>query len=160
MSRKRTRLLASGAAGPEVHFIGNVEGRDVMTDHVDVVVTDGFTGNVVLKTLEGGVKAVVGAVLAALTSSDEAKEAAKTLMGAFAPLASELDPDTYGGAVLLGVNGVCVISHGSSGSRAIFNAIKVAHHAAADKLVARVEAVIASGTAASSAAAPNGAGAS
>jgi glycerol-3-phosphate acyltransferase PlsX len=151
-------LLASGAAGPEVHFIGNVEGRDVMTDHVDVVVTDGFTGNVVLKTLEGGVKAVVGAVLAALTSSDEAKEAAKTLMGALAPLAAELDPDTYGGAVLLGVNGVCVISHGSSGARAIFNAVKVAHHAAADKLVARVEAVIASGAAAAPPAVPAAAG--
>ena len=52
-------LLRDGAAGPEVRFIGNVEGRDVMTDRVDVVVTDGFTGNVVLKTLEGGVKTVV-----------------------------------------------------------------------------------------------------
>jgi glycerol-3-phosphate acyltransferase PlsX len=137
--------LAAGEAGPDVRFIGNVEGRDVMTDHVDVVVTDGFTGNVVLKTLEGGVRAVVDGVLSALTSSDEAKEAAKTLMGALAPLATELDPDTHGGAVLLGVNGVCVISHGSSGARAIFNAIKVAHHAADDKLVARIEAAIASG---------------
>jgi phosphate acyltransferase len=67
------------------------------------------------------------------------------VMPALVPLASELDPDTYGGAVLLGVNGVCVISHGSSGSRAILNAVRVAHHAAADKLVARIEAVIASG---------------
>ena len=66
-------------------------------------------------------------------------------MLALAPLATEFDPDTYGGAVLLGVNGVCVISHGSSGRRAILNAVKVAHQAAADKLVARIEAVIASG---------------
>jgi glycerol-3-phosphate acyltransferase PlsX len=138
-------LLDAGAAGPDVRFIGNVEGRDVMTEDVDVVVTDGFTGNVVLKTLEGAVKAVVGAVLAALTSTDEVKEAAKAVMPALMPLATELDPDTYGGAVLLGVNGVCVISHGSSGARAIVNAIKVAHHAAEDKLVARIEAVVASG---------------
>jgi glycerol-3-phosphate acyltransferase PlsX len=140
-------LLEGGAAGPHVHFIGNVEGRDVMTDRVDVVVTDGYTGNVVLKTLEGGVKAVVGAVLSALTSSDEVKEAAKGVMPALLPLAAEFDPDTYGGAVLLGVNGVCVISHGSSGARAILNAIKVAHHAVEDKLVARIEAVVGSGVA-------------
>jgi phosphate acyltransferase len=138
-------LLQEGAAGPDVRFIGNVEGRDVMTDGVDVVVTDGFTGNVVLKTLEGGVKTVVEGIASALTSSDEVKEAAKVVMEALVPLANELDPDTYGGAVLLGVDGVCVISHGSSGRRAILNAVKVAHHAASDKLVARIEAVIASG---------------
>jgi len=138
-------LLASGAAGPDVRFIGNVEGRDVMTDRVDVVVTDGFTGNVVLKTLEGGVGTLVEGVMGALTSSDEVKEAARAVMPALSALASELDPDTYGGAVLLGVDGVCVISHGSSGRRAILHAVEVAHHAAADKLVARIEGVIASG---------------
>jgi len=138
-------LLSAGAAGPDVHFIGNVEGRDVMSDRVDVVVTDGFTGNVVLKTLEGGVKTVVSAVLRALTSTEGAKRAAKEAMPALASLAAELDPDTYGGAVLVGVNGVCVISHGSSGARAILNAIKVAHDAAADKLLERMEAVVHSG---------------
>jgi glycerol-3-phosphate acyltransferase PlsX len=138
-------LLADGAAGPDVRFIGNVEGRDVMTDRVDVVVTDGFTGNVVLKTLEGGVKTVVEGIMVALTQNDEVKEAAKVVLQALAPLADELDPDTYGGAVLLGVEGVCVISHGSSGRRAVLNAVKVAHHAASDKLVARIEAVIATG---------------
>ncbi|HTV11521.1 MAG TPA: phosphate acyltransferase PlsX [Acidimicrobiales bacterium] len=137
-------LLATGAAGPQVKFIGNVEGRDVMTDHVDVVVTDGFTGNVVLKTLEGGVKAVVGGVLAALTSTEDVKEAARAVMPALMPLAAELDPDTYGGAVLLGVNGVCVIGHGSSSARAVVNAIKVAQHAVEEGLVARIEAVIGS----------------
>lgn len=140
-------LLAAGAAGPEVHFVGNVEGRDVMSERVDVVVTDGFTGNVVLKTLEGAVRAVVGGVISALTSTEEVKEAAQALMPALAPLAAELDPDTYGGAVLLGVAGVCVISHGSSGAKAIVNAIKVAHHAVTERLVERVEAVIASGAA-------------
>jgi glycerol-3-phosphate acyltransferase PlsX len=138
-------LLDGGAAGPDVRFIGNVEGRDVMTERVDVIVTDGFTGNVVLKTLEGGVKAVVGGVMAALTGSDEVKEAAKVMMGALLPLATELDPDTHGGAVLLGVNGVCVISHGSSNAKAIVNAIKVAQHAVSDNLVDRIQVVIASG---------------
>ena len=137
-------LLDAGAAGPQVRFIGNVEGRDVMTDRVDVVVTDGFTGNVVLKTLEGGVKAVVAGVLSALTSTEEVKEAARAVMPALMPLAAELDPDSYGGAVLLGVNGVCVISHGSSSARAIASAIRVAQHAYEEKLVARIEAVIAS----------------
>jgi glycerol-3-phosphate acyltransferase PlsX len=145
MVKEAHALLADGAAGPDVKFIGNVEGRDVMSDRVDVVVTDGFTGNVVLKTLEGAVKAVVGGVLGALTGSEEVKEAAKKVMPALVPLAEQMDPDTTGGAVLLGVNGVCVISHGSSGSRAIVNAVTVAHHAAADKLVARIEAVIATG---------------
>lgn len=138
-------LLAAGAAGPEVRFIGNVEGRDVMSERVDVVVTDGYTGNVVLKTLEGSVRAVVGSVLEALTSTQDVKEAAKAAMPALAALAEALDPDTTGGAVLVGVNGVCVISHGSSGAKAIVNAIKVAQHAVSEKLVERIEAVIASG---------------
>ncbi|HUB69560.1 MAG TPA: phosphate acyltransferase PlsX [Acidimicrobiales bacterium] len=135
-------LLEGGAAGPQVHFIGNVEGRDVMTERVDVVVTDGFTGNVVLKTLEGAVRAVSGAVLGALTSTEEVKEAARAVMPALMPLAAQIDPDTYGGAILLGVNGVCVISHGSSSARAIVNAIKVARHAVDEKLVARLEDVL------------------
>jgi glycerol-3-phosphate acyltransferase PlsX len=90
------------------------------------------------------VTAVVGAVIGALSSTDEVREAAKGVMPALLPIATEFDPDTYGGAVLLGVNGVCVISHGSSGARAIVNAIKVAHHAVSDKLVARIESVIGS----------------
>ncbi len=132
-------LLASGAGGPAVHFVGNVEGRDVMSDAVDVVVTDGFTGNVVLKTLEGSLKLVVNRVLGAMTASDEAKQAAEVLMPALAPLARELDPDTYGGALLLGVNGVCVISHGSSRAAAIVNAVKVAHDSVRHRLIAQLE---------------------
>jgi glycerol-3-phosphate acyltransferase PlsX len=136
-------LLAGGAAGPAVRFIGNVEGRDVMSDRVDVVVTDGFTGNVVLKTLEGGVKTVVNQVLAAMTGSAEAREAARTLLPALAHLGAELDPDTYGGALLLGVDGVCIISHGSSKATAIVNAVKVAHDAVEHQLVAQLQDAIA-----------------
>jgi glycerol-3-phosphate acyltransferase PlsX len=141
-------LLESGAGGRHVNFIGNVEGRDVMSDRVDVVVTDGFTGNVVLKTLEGAVKAVVGGVLKALAGeggAPDVKEAAKTVMSALSPLATELDPDTQGGAVLLGVAGVCVISHGSSGAMAILNAIRVARHAVEENLLERVEAALLQG---------------
>jgi len=117
---KETHALLDDLSG--LNFIGNVEGRDIMSDDVDVVVTDGFTGNVVLKTLEGGLKTMVSAVFGALASADSAAEA----LGLLAPLATELDPDTYGGAVLLGVNGVSIISHGSSGANAIVNAVGVA----------------------------------
>lgn len=124
-------LLEAGAAGPSVKFIGNVEGRDVMSDAVDVVVTDGFTGNVVLKTLEGGMKFAFKAVLGAMPAGD----AATSLLDGLMPLVTEMDPDTYGGAMLLGVDGVCIISHGSSSARAIVNAVGVAHHAVEEGLV-------------------------
>jgi phosphate acyltransferase len=136
-------LLASGSAGADVHFIGNVEGRDVMTDLVDVVVTDGFTGNVVLKTLEGSLKFALGAVMEAFNSSAETRQAAEVLMPALLPLAAELDPDSYGGAVLLGVKGVCIISHGSASSRAIVNAVRVARDAVTEGLVERVRQAVA-----------------
>jgi glycerol-3-phosphate acyltransferase PlsX len=113
-------------AGTGIRFVGNVEGRDIVSDRVDVVVTDGFTGNVTLKTLEGGVRAVVDAVLAAFGSTDETKAAARVLLPALAPLADQLDPDSTGGAMLLGVDGVCIISHGSSSARAVVNALAVA----------------------------------
>jgi glycerol-3-phosphate acyltransferase PlsX len=121
---KETNELLAGGSG--VRFIGNVEGRDIVSDRVDVVVTDGFTGNVTLKTLEGGVRAVVDAVLAAFGSNDETRAAAKVLLPALAPLADQLDPDSTGGAMLLGVDGVCIISHGSSSARAVVNALAVA----------------------------------
>ena len=114
---KETNGLLRAGAG--LRFVGNVEGRDIMTDAVDVVVTDGFTGNVVLKTLEGGLKALVGAVADAVGEVPGAVEA-------LLPLAAQFDPDNTGGAMLLGVDGVCIISHGSSSATAIVNAVKVA----------------------------------
>jgi glycerol-3-phosphate acyltransferase PlsX len=147
LAKEAHGLLAGGAAGPEVHFIGNVEGRDVMSDAADVVVTDGFTGNVVLKALEGAMKFAFGAVLRALGSERVAPAARDALVGELLPLAGELDPDTYGGAVLLGVDGVCIIGHGSSSSRAIVNAVEVARRAVADDLVGELRrAVAASGS--------------
>jgi len=122
------KLLAEGTWIGETgaQFIGNVEGRDIMTDDVDVVVTDGFTGNVALKTLEGSLKSIINSLLAAFDSSDEARAAAAALWPSLMPLYDSLDPENTGGAMLLGVDGVCIISHGSSSDRAMVNAVRVA----------------------------------
>src|SRR6478736_4442956 len=116
-------------------FVGNVEGRDIMSPDVDVVVTDGFTGNVVLKTLEGGMRSLVDAILGAFGTDETTQAAAETLMPALLPLYATLDPDNTGGAMRLGVNGVCVISHGSSSANAVFNAVQVAHELVRNDLV-------------------------
>jgi glycerol-3-phosphate acyltransferase PlsX len=135
-------LLAEAELAGE--FVGNVEGRDIMTDDVDVVVTDGFTGNVALKTLEGGLKALVNALFSVFGATDEAKAAADVLMPHLLPLCAQLDPDSYGGAMLLGVDGVCIISHGSSSATAVVNAVRVAaemvDHGVVDKLRSAVTA--------------------
>src|SRR4051794_38892484 len=129
---------------PGIRFIGNVEGRDLLTDEVDVVVTDGFTGNVALKTLEGGMKFLRDAVFAAMLSTPEAQKASETLLPLLLPLAEDLDPDSHGGAMALGLQGVCIISHGSSSAKAIVNAVKVAKDMVESELVTKVqEAVIA-----------------
>jgi phosphate acyltransferase len=143
LAKDTNELLRAGAAGPDVNFIGNVEGRDIMSDDVDVVVTDGFTGNVVLKTLEGGMKFFAGKVFESLTATPEAKEAAKVLLPQLMPLAEALDPSTYGGAMLLGTNGVCIISHGSSSAVAIRNAARVARDMRDADLVGAIAAAIA-----------------
>jgi phosphate acyltransferase len=124
-------------------FIGNVEGRDVMTDGVDVVVTDGFTGNVVLKTLEGGLRTLVGAIFEAFGSSPEAKAASDVLLPALLPLYTAVDPDNTGGAMLLGVDGLCLISHGSSSATAIVNAVRVAKELHDAGIVERLRAAVA-----------------
>jgi glycerol-3-phosphate acyltransferase PlsX len=123
------KLLADPAwiGATNATFIGNVEGRDLMTDAADVVVTDGFTGNVALKTLEGGMRALVGGVLGAFDTDDATRAASEVLLPALAPLYAQLDPENVGGAMLLGVDGVCIISHGSSSATAMVNAIGIAH---------------------------------
>ena len=128
LAKETHKLLAEGSWIGETgaQFIGNVEGRDIMTDDVDVVVTDGFTGNVALKTLEGSLKSIINSLLAAFDSSDEARAAAAALWPSLMPLYDSLDPENTGGAMLLGVDGVCIISHGSSSDRAMVNAVRVA----------------------------------
>jgi glycerol-3-phosphate acyltransferase PlsX len=107
-------------------FVGNVEGRDLMGDVADVVVTDGFTGNVALKSMEGAVKAMAKALLETF-AAPENQAAAEALLPALAELYATFSPETYGGAMLLGVEGVCIISHGSSSPTAIVNALRVAY---------------------------------
>ena len=121
--RKETFELLSVASG--INFIGNVEGRDIMTPDVDVVVTDGFTGNVALKTLEGTMRMIVKELFASI-GEPQYKEHTEALMPALLNLYAKFDPDSTGGAILLGVDGVCIISHGSSSARAMLNGIKVA----------------------------------
>lgn len=121
---KEVHHLLDGAPG--VNFIGNIEGHDVATDLVDVVVTDGFSGNVVLKTLEGGLEVIVGVIRAGLASTAETRAAADVLAPVLEPLFDYMGPEATGGAVLLGVEGVCIISHGRSSARAVTNAIALA----------------------------------
>ncbi|HLG92382.1 MAG TPA: phosphate acyltransferase PlsX [Acidimicrobiales bacterium] len=129
---------AALAAGAGVSFVGNVEGRDLLTRAADVVVTDGFTGNVALKTLEGGLKVFMSVLLEAASASEEAKAAAEVLLEAMGPAIGQFDPDRTGGALLLGVDGVCVISHGSSSAAAIESAVSVAWDMAGRGLVRRL----------------------
>ncbi|MGH9138931.1 MAG: phosphate acyltransferase PlsX [Acidimicrobiales bacterium] len=131
-------LAAAGA-----RFVGNVEGRDLMTDAADVVVCDGFTGNVALKTLEGGLKQIVGALFEVFGASEETQAATDVLMPHLLPLYLTLDPDSTGGALLLGVDGVCIISHGSSSATAILNAVKVAADAVEADLVGQLRTAVA-----------------
>ena len=138
---KETHELLAAQTG--INFVGNVEGRDLMLDEADVIVTDGFTGNVALKTLEGGLKAVITGVLDSFNTSPEAAEAAKVLLPSLLPLYDTLHPDSVGGAMLLGTDGVCIISHGSSSARAVVNACKVASEMVERELVAHIAAVIA-----------------
>lgn len=125
-------------------FAGNVEGRDLMRPVVDVVVTDGFTGNVALKTLEGAMFGIAGLVFEVLDEpawSEVAGALKLRLLEAAAPLL----PDNTGGAVLLGVRGVCVISHGSSSSAAIVSAVRVAAESVRAGVVDRLTEVIRQG---------------
>lgn len=123
-------------------FIGNVEGRDVLAGVADVIVTDGFTGNVALKLLEGTSKVLLGQVKEAMTSTAVSKAAAAVLAPSLKKLKERLDPDTYGGAPLLGVNGVCIISHGSAKATAVANAIRVAAQAGRGGLTEQIAGAI------------------
>jgi len=110
----------------------------LITTDVDVVVTDGFTGNVALKTLEGGMRYIQRELLTRLTSTAELSALFEQIWPVLEPLVVELDPETYGGAMLLGVDGVCIISHGSSSARAIRNAVGVGRDMVENDLVGHV----------------------
>ncbi len=131
------------AGGEGIDFIGNVEGSDLLTGVADVVVTDGFTGNVTLKTIEGTAKAVGGAVRAAAKSGPRAAIGGLLLRSALGDLRSRMDPDRTGGAILLGLRGVAVVGHGSSGPEGIANQIRLAARAAGEDATGKMAAALA-----------------
>jgi phosphate acyltransferase len=114
-------LAASG-----LNFTGNTEARDLLRGTTDVVVTDGFTGNVALKLLEGTIKELLDELRDEIGSTRTGKLGGLLIRPAARRLRARLDPDTYGGAYLLGLRGLAVIAHGNSSSRAIANAIRLA----------------------------------
>ena len=130
------------AAGVGVDFVGNVEGRDLLDGNVDVIVTDGFTGNVALKALEGSLRFLFDAMLGVFATNDETKAAADVLLPYLLPMAAEFEPENTGGAMLLGTDGVCVISHGSSNAVSMVNAVRVAYECATRGLADHVAAAI------------------
>jgi glycerol-3-phosphate acyltransferase PlsX len=125
-----------GRVDDEIEFVGNVEGRDVAGGKADVIVTDGYAGNLVLKTAEGAIRLVAVAALESLADFPEETQAAA--LPVLAALRERFDPDNTGGAHLLGTKGVVVIAHGSSSARAIERAIHVATEGAEHDLVAKV----------------------
>ncbi len=135
--------LLSGAAG--IEFAGNVEGRDLPAAKVDVVVTDGFTGNVALKLMEGTAKTVAAAVGDAARSNPVAALGGLLLKPALGGLRRELHPDTTGGAILLGLRGIAVVGHGSSGAEGIANAVRLAARCAEVDAVGRTAALLREG---------------
>ena len=113
----------------DLNFLGNVEGHDLFSNRVDVVVCDGFVGNIVLKTCESLANGIFAWLKRELTATTLRKAGALLAKGAFRTIKRRVDPDTYGGAPLLGLNGTVMIAHGSAGPRAIMNAIHMASRA-------------------------------
>ncbi len=140
---------AKGSRGEQrFEFVGNLEGRDLLPAPADVVVTDGFTGNVTLKTLEGSLRFLFDTMLGVFGTDDATREAAGVLLPHLLPLAAQFEPENTGGAMLLGTDGICVISHGSSNATAMMNAVLVAHECATRGLADQVAAAVSSGEAA------------
>jgi phosphate acyltransferase len=120
LAREAYRLMSES---PGFHFAGNVEGRDIGSGLADVLVTDGFTGNVVLKTAEGVAREILGMLRSAMTADAVGKIAAGILRPRLVSVRDRVDPENYGGSFLLGVRGQVVIGHGNSGARAVENAL-------------------------------------
>jgi phosphate acyltransferase len=127
------------AAADELDFRGNVESRDLLQGAADVIVTDGFTGNVSLKLLEGTIKSLLDALRSEIASTTRGKLGGLLIRPAARRLRARLDPDTYGGAYLLGLRGLVVIAHGNSNRRAIANAIRLAARGAEHDVVRRLQ---------------------
>jgi glycerol-3-phosphate acyltransferase PlsX len=129
-------------AGSRLRFAGNAESRDLLAGAADVVVCDGFTGNVALKLLEGTIRTLLDALRDEIAATTRGKLGGLLIRPAAARLRTRLDPDTYGGAYLLGLRGLAVIAHGNSSRVAIANAIRLAargaEHHVPGRLAARI----------------------
>ncbi|MFL6465430.1 MAG: phosphate acyltransferase PlsX [Bryobacteraceae bacterium] len=130
----------------DIHFIGNVEGRDVYTGSVDVIVCDGFVGNVALKVSEGLVEVIRKMLKESLTANLTRKMGAYLAQGAFQDFKKRVDYAEFGGAPLLGLNGLCVICHGRSNAKAIRNAIRIAKEFAEGNINGRIASELDGGT--------------
>ena len=130
----------------DLNFAGNTEGRDLLVGAGDVIVTDGFTGNVALKLLEGTIKSLLEAFREEITASLRGKIGGLLIRPGARRLRERLDPDTYGGAYLLGLRGLAVIAHGNSSRRAIANAVRLAargvEHDVVGRLAQRIDATV------------------
>ena len=124
-------------AGGPLNFVGNVEGHMVTKGAADVVVTDGFTGNVALKLMEGTASTVVGAIRDAIRSGAVSSLGGLLIRGRVGALRAQLDPNTTGGAILLGLRGVAVVAHGSSNADGIANAVRLAQRAVDEDMIGR-----------------------
>ena len=156
IARPRVRLLSIGEepekgnrltleahellAASELDFRGNAEGRDVLEGAADVLVTDGFTGNVALKAVEGTIRTLLDSLREEITASTAGTVGGFLIRPAARRLRRRLDPDTYGGAYLLGLRGLVVIAHGNSSPTAIANAIRLAARGVEHDVVGRLAA--------------------
>ena len=134
LSLEAHRLLAA----TDLNFAGNTEGRDLLTGSADVVVTDGFTGNVALKVTEGTIQSLLEGLREEITATAVSKLGGLLIRPAARRLRKRLDPDTYGGAYLLGLRGLAVIAHGNSSRRAITNAVSLAARGVEKDVVGRL----------------------
>ncbi len=131
------------AEAPGVEFVGNVEGGDLPTGLADVVVTDGFTGNVSLKLMEGTARTVTAAIRDVARSNPLAALGGMMMRPALGGLRRELHPDATGGAILLGLRGIAVVGHGSAGAEGIANAVRLAARSVEVEAVGRTAAMLA-----------------
>jgi glycerol-3-phosphate acyltransferase PlsX len=125
-------------AASDLNFAGNTEGRDLLVGAADVVVTDGFTGNVALKLLEGSIRTLLDSLREEITATATGKLGGLLIRPAARRLRQRLDPDTYGGAYLLGLRGLAVIAHGNSSRTAIANAVRLAARGVEHDVVGRL----------------------
>ncbi len=156
IARPRVRLLSIGEepekgsrlaleahellAASDLDFRGNAEGRDVLEGAADVLVADGFTGNVTLKAVEGTIRTLLESLSEEIRASTTGKLGGLLIRPAARRLRARLDPDTYGGAYLLGLRGLVVIAHGNSSSKAIANAVRLAARGVEHDVVGRLAA--------------------